>query len=1798
MKRITLTLALMLISYLGFSQALSETGNWPNANWTISGSYDATFLYSDPTTTSNFSFDDDDAGGSSINSIAAESPTIDLTAAYNAGETWIYIQADMVFTFYTGGNNFIYFQYFDADANTWVNAVNPIGESTTSAPYLDYCTGTFETTLSDPINIAGFTATQLSGFKYRLLFDDGTDYAYGFCFENPLVYSETPPTCPDPTMLAVNNITNATADFSWIENGSAAGWNIQYGESPYTLDSGSTNSATNNPYNVTGLTGNTTYDIYVQSDCGSETSAWIGPITFTTACNAITAPYTEGFDNGGDLPTCWNHGASNSEDWIITSSTLGTHIGYEGTLSGNTDTDGYFAYVEDSYPESSNTALLTPFIDVTGLTTPSVSFYMISDNEGYTNVDFSVDFYDGATWHNGVYTSNSNKTQWTKIYIDLSTYTLSGNVQVRFVVSETNGSDYYDDVAIDDITFDELPSCIEPTDVEISSISYDSAQITLQQTGGSNGWDIEYGTPGFTQGTGTTVSASSMPYTIATLTENTDYEFYIQTNCGAGDTSTWIGPYTFTTLCSPFTAPYTEDFENAGAIPNCWLQGEDNDEDWLFDTTASIGPGASASGGYFAYVSDTYPENTDTSILSPLVDISTLTTPALTFWYNTNNTALGANGFTVDIFDGTTWNTSVFTSNTDTLGWTYIAVDLTGYTGPVRARFRVTEVNYTTANDIAIDDVTFEEYPDCLPATDLETTNITASSVDLSWTATGTPEGFTIEYGPEGFTPGTGATTTATTTTATVNGLDAATEYDFYVATNCDIATGTNSVLAGPLTATTECSVYPSPYIETFNNGGVIPNCWEQSASNTEDWYFTNTAAGNHIGNDGTLTGSTTSGGYFAYVDDSSPESANTGLETPLVDVSGLATPALIFYMASDNEGYTNVDFSVDFFDGASWNTGIYTSNANTNGWTLVTIDLSAYTITGPVQARFVVSETNGTDFYDDVAIDDVMFDEMPSCTIPTDLTVSNITTYGADFSWVENGSATSWNIEYGLEGFTPGTGAVIPATSNPTTVEEFTYATTYDIYIQADCGSSTSLWVGPLTFTTLCLPFGDFVESFDTTTTGETPLCWSILENTTDQYAYTQVESWNPNSSPNNISMYNSGDINSDLLLITPALTDLPNGTHRAKFYAQGSAWSTISIEVGTMSDNTDPSTFTSVATFDLTGDYLQYIVDFDTPTTDSYVAIKHGSTATYQTLYVDDFEWTAIPTTAPGCATNVVATPDASCGNFANQITWDATADADGYYISVGTTPGATDVVNNEDLGNSNFYAFEGSYDTTYYYTVSPYNASGTATGCTEYSFTTVATGCYCTSNPISVDNQGITQVVIGSSTYDNTVGGPNTYNDFTATPATLASGVLSTIPITYDTFTYQYATGIWIDLNDNYTFEDSEKLFSGMSANYSPNTLMAQIQLPAGTTGQHVMRINGVWNGTENQCYNGSYGVTLDFVVDITAATCTAPTIAGTSVVHDCATGTFSVDVDVTDLGDSTPSISDGTNTWTVNATGITNVGPFTYGTPVSLTALHGNDSVCDLPIGSFSYDACPPSNDDLCNATALTVLDLGSANTTPGDAYTTEFSTSQVNEPTPSCFNGGLNGSVWFSFVAPQSGDVMVTTDITGGTSGDTEIAVYSANGVNCGNMTTLGTELACNQDAFGDVAFNSIIYFDGSANALLTPGEMYYIQVDSYGNSSIGSFGIEVIDMNPAKTDDFNSNVFTYYPNPVKNNNLTLNSQEVINTVNVFNLLGQRVMTLTPNTSNYTINMSELKSGTYFVEVQTENASETVKIIKE
>ena len=47
-------------------------------------------------------------------------------------------------------------------------------------------------------------------------------------------------------------------------------------------DLGVLDGVTTNPFNITGLTGTTSYDFYVQSICATETSTFSGPSTFTT----------------------------------------------------------------------------------------------------------------------------------------------------------------------------------------------------------------------------------------------------------------------------------------------------------------------------------------------------------------------------------------------------------------------------------------------------------------------------------------------------------------------------------------------------------------------------------------------------------------------------------------------------------------------------------------------------------------------------------------------------------------------------------------------------------------------------------------------------------------------------------------------------------------------------------------------------------------------------------------------------------------------------------------------------------------------------------------------------------------------------------------------------------------------------------------------------------------------------------------------------------------------------------------------------------------------------------------------------------------------------------------------------------------------------------------------------------------------------------------------------------------------------------------------------------------------------
>ncbi|WNJ18917.1 T9SS type A sorting domain-containing protein [Pontibacter sp. G13] len=139
---------------------------------------------------------------------------------------------------------------------------------------------------------------------------------------------------------------------------------------------------------------------------------------------------------------------------------------------------------------------------------------------------------------------------------------------------------------------------------------------------------------------------------------------------------------------------------------------------------------------------------------------------------------------------------------------------------------------------------------------------------------------------------------------------------------------------------------------------------------------------------------------------------------------------------------------------------------------------------------------------------------------------------------------------------------------------------------------------------------------------------------------------------------------------------------------------------------------------------------------------------------------------------------------------------------------------------------------------------------------------------------------------------------------------------------------------------------------------------------------------------------------------------------------------------------------------------------------------------------------PANDDLCQASLIS-LNVGC--TGPNGDNTN--ATSQVSEPSASCFIGGAN-SVWYKFAAPVTGLVTISTDHLVGDNTDTEIALYALPNGDCTNLLDL-VELACDQDGGTSSAFNSTI-----SGAPVTPGDTFYVQVSGWSGTE-GSFCLTV-----------------------------------------------------------------------------------------
>jgi hypothetical protein len=256
------------------------------------------------------------------------------------------------------------------------------------------------------------------------------------------------------------------------------------------------------------------------------------------------------------------------------------------------------------------------------------------------------------------------------------------------------------------------------------------------------------------------------------------------------------------------------------------------------------------------------------------------------------------------------------------------------------------------------------------------------------------------------------------------------------------------------------------------------------------------------------------------------------------------------------------------------------------------------------------------------------------------------------------------------------------------------------------------------------------------------------------------------------------------------------------------------------------------------------------------------------------------------------------------------------------------------------------------------------------------------------------------------------------------------------------------------------------------------------------------------------------------------------------------------------------------------GTTNPGPFTSTHPSgALTFVFLSDA--SVPQAGWEADVTcapiPPPNDMIVNS--IDVDEIGFPYTDP-----------QVNMPAATTEDGNPNGcdlsganGVWYNFVPAGDGTANAMIVTPGGAS---SVTFYTAPNENASETDLTLVAQNSNQCAPGT-----------SASINTIGGQAYYVFV-----LNSGAVTDIVIDGTNLGVSDNTIEGFSFYPNPASTI-LNLKSIENIESVSLFNMLGQRVIATQVNATTSQIDVSGLSTGTYLMKVTANGQTGTYRVIK-
>ena len=971
-------------------------------------------------------------------------------------------------------------------------------------------TNCIETSTNSNATPHGFQQVHLTAGTYFIIIDTWStpDNIPDFDLTIELV------TCPNPFDLGVTLNSATSADLTWTTGG-ANTWNVLFDTAGFDT-TGLGHLAvdiTTNPLTVDTLQAETSYEYYVRDVCGAtDSSEWVGPFQFTTTASCPTPSSLNAFDlTAQEANITWNgYFATN---WDI----LFGEAGF--------DTTGLAPTVNDF---NNDTLYIDTLTQVT-----SYEFYVRADC-GQNDIDTSywVGPFSFTTDVSCPAPTALNVTDITDNSATLS-WTPGGASNFNVVLGET-GFNMNDSTAIAlTDTFLAVTGLIDGTIYEF--YVQDSCGL-----GDASTWTGPYS---FSTDCGVTIPEYMV-----------DFSTFVPM-CWSKAQGQISEPTSFTSTTTSYW--YSNNYANTGSNLSARnnIYGS-NKYDWLISKSIDLGTGNNYQLEFdlalTTYLVHAAPDTNGTDDKFAVV----ISTDNGTTWNLSDTLRLWDNAGSSYVY-----NDIPYTGQ-------HIVIDLSSYSGIVKIAMYAESTVSNADNDLFVDNFRVRTTPSCPEPYSLLASDITISEATLSWTPLGSESEWNVQYDIAGFTIGTGTTVNVTDTFTTLNTLTPGTNYDFYVQGVCGV--GNESIWVGPFSFNTfNLGDACSDPIPASLPADFISNVWEDLAQTTvgrentndttcldyydggEDIFYEFTVTEDMVVNI-TFDPKTTSYTGIALTSDC-PSMSNCILSSTNSVVvihyfDEVQLTAGSYYIMIDTwpspdnipdfdliiervtcpkptdlgvENLMDVSADLAWTTGGSttWNVLFGTAGFDTTGLGPLAVDIT----TNPLTVDTLQAETSYEFYVRDACsptdtsywVGPFQFTTTANCPTPTDLGLANLSTTSADLSW--NGYfATTWDILFGLAGFdTTGLAPTVDdATNNPFTVDTLTQNTSYEFYVRADCGSDSSVWAGPYTFTTYCdaITTYPYIESFET---GAFSGCWDQTASGTSLVWSVETTGTSPSVSP-----------------------------------------------------------------------------------------------------------------------------------------------------------------------------------------------------------------------------------------------------------------------------------------------------------------------------------------------------------------------------------------------------------------------------------------------------------------------------------------------------------------------------------------------------------------------------------------------------------------------------------------------------------------------------------------------------------